>query len=138
MSAPSESTSTAFHFDFDEIGWSGQSGGKAAPAEMVEQAKRLGARRKRIVRGEGGFFMNYSSLPADYHIAEHRHGHHELITVVEGGATVHGAGPDGSDVVLEQGDSIVIEAGFFYSITCGPEGMNFTTTRTNDSETKLS
>ncbi len=132
-----EQPSAAFHFDFDEIGWSGQSGGKAAPAEMVEQAKRLGARRKRIVRGEGGFYMNYSSLPADYHIAEHRHGHSELLMVIDGGATVHGAGPGGTDVVLDTGDSIVIEGGFYYSITCGSEGMNFATIRTSDSETKL-
>lgn len=134
---PSTPPSAAFHFDFDQIGWSGQSGGKPAPKEMVEQAKRLGARRKRIATGEGGFYMNYSSLPADYHIAEHRHGHPELMIVIDGGATVHGAGPDGSDAVLDTGDSIVIEAGFHYSITCGPQGMNFATIRTSDSETKL-
>ncbi len=128
----------AFHFDFDQISWSGGREAETAPAELVEQAKRLGARRKRIVKGEGGFYMNYSSLPADYHIARHRHGHPELIMVVDGGATVHEAGPDGGDAVLEVGDSIVIDAGFHYSITCGPDGMEFVTIRTSDSETKLS
>lgn len=128
---------TAHHFDIDQIDWSGQSAAKRAPAELVEQAKRLGARRKRVVRGEGGFYMNYSSLPADYHIARHRHGHNELIMVIDGGATVHEAGPDGSDVVLDTGDSIVIEADFHYAITVGSEGMNFVTIRTADSEIKL-
>lgn len=139
MSDDTQTTSgpAAFHFDIDQIDWSGQSAAKAAPAELVEQAKRLGARRKRVVKGEGGFYMNYSCLPADYYIARHRHGHAELIMVIDGGATVHEAGPDGSDVVLDVGDSIVIEADFHYAITCGPEGMNFVTIRTSDSETKL-
>lgn len=128
----------AWHFDFDQIGWSGARAAETAPAELVEQAKRLGARRKRIVTGEGGFYMNFSSLPADYHIARHRHGHPELIMVLRGGATVHEAGPDGGDVVLDVGDSIVIAAGFYYAITCGAEGMDFITIRTADSETKLS
>ena len=57
--------------------------------------------------------------------------------VVDGGATVHEAGPDGGDVVLDTGDSIVIEAGLYYAITCGPDGMNFVNIRTADSETKL-
>lgn len=140
MSAESGSTQSmrAVHFDFDQIDWAGGRELESAPAEMVEEAKRLGARRKRIVTGEGGFFMNYSSLPADYHIKRHRHGHPELLMVVDGGATVHDAGPDGADVVLEVGDSVVIDAGFYYSITCGPDGMNFVTIRTSESETKLS
>ena len=126
----------AHHFDLDQIDWSGGKG-RNTPTEMVQQAKRLGARRKRVVTGQGGFFMNYSSLPADYHIARHRHGHPELIMVINGGATVHEAGPDGGDVVLEVGDSIVIEAEFHYAITCGPEGMDFVTIRTSDSDTVL-
>ncbi|MCB1027684.1 MAG: cupin domain-containing protein [Microthrixaceae bacterium] len=126
-----------YHFDFDQIGWSGSEAAKATPAAMVEQAKRLGAKRKRIVKGEGGFHMNYSSLPADYHIARHRHGHPELIMVVDGGATVHGNEDGSEDIVMEEGDSIVIEAGFYYSITVGSEGMNFVTIRTSASETKL-
>ncbi|MEZ5373427.1 MAG: hypothetical protein R2704_11955 [Microthrixaceae bacterium] len=79
--------------------------------------------------------MNYSSLPADYHIARH-HGR-ELIMVVDGGAGARQRGPGSEDIVMEEGDSIVVEAGFYYSITVGSEGMSTVTIRTGASETKL-
>ena len=42
--------------------------GAAPPRELVEQARKTGARRKKLARGEGGFFMNRSVLPAGFRV----------------------------------------------------------------------
>lgn len=123
-----------FHLDFDTIDWADETKGAiTAPTEMVEKAKRLGAKRKRMATGQCGFFMNYSTLPAGYRIDTHSHGHSELILVLEGGATVDAPGAD--DIVLDKGDAIVLEGGFEYGFTCGSAGMVFVTIRTEESTT---
>ena len=62
--------------------------GAAPPEAMVREAERLGARRKRLARGEGGFFLNRSVLPAGYVIPPHSHDHAELLVVLSGGCSV--------------------------------------------------
>ena len=101
--------------------------GKAPPRELVEQAKKTGARRKKLAQGEGGFFMNRSVLPAGFRVPPHAHDHDELMIVLKGGCRfdddVADLGPD---------DSIVIRASYRYGFECGPEGMEFLTIRTAD------
>jgi hypothetical protein len=54
--------------------------------------------------------------------------------VIEGGAVVDARGDD-EDIVLDKGDSIVLEGGYEYGITCGAQGMEFVTIRTGDATT---
>jgi len=97
------------------------------PAELVARAQRDGARRKRLLRGEGGFFVNRSSLPPGFRIPAHEHDHDELLLVLAGGCRLDGdlgeLGPD---------DAIAIRAGTRYGFTAGPEGMEFVTIRTGE------
>ena len=106
--------------------------GKAPPRELVEQAKKTGARRKKLAQGEGGFFMNRSVLPAGFRVPPHTHDHDELMVVLNGGCyfddDIADLGPD---------DSIVICASYRYGFTCGPDGMEFLTIRTADAGTSL-
>ena len=114
---------------YDEIEWDNvlktAEPGTAPPRELVDRAKRTGARRKKLARGEGGFFMNRSVLPAGFRVPPHHHGHDELMVVLRGGCSfdegLADLGPD---------DSIVIRANYRDGFTCGPEGMEFLTIRT--------
>ena len=101
--------------------------GKAPPRALVEQAKKTGARRKKLAQGECGFFMNWSVLPAGFRVPAHAHDHDELMVVLGGGCRF-------DDDIAELGpdDSIVIGADYRYGFTCGPEGMEFLTIRTAD------
>lgn len=101
--------------------------GQAPPREIVEQAKKTGARRKKLARGEAGFFMNRSVLPAGFRVPPHSHDHDELMVVIKGGCRF-------DDELAELGpdDSIVIHARYRYGFTCGAEGMEFLTIRTGE------
>lgn len=104
--------------------------GTAPPKEMVHEAQRLGARRKKLARGEGGFFMNRSQLPPGYRIAPHSHDHSEMLVVLAGGCTVEGGDLEG--LALGADDAIVIRANERYGFQCGDEGMEFLTIRTGE------
>ena len=113
---------------YDQIDWDdvkrNARGGTAPPKELVEQAKKIGARRKKLARGEGGFFMNRSVLPAGFRVPPHHHDHDELMVVLRGGCAF-----DDDLATLGADDSIVIRAGYRYGFTCGPEGLEFLTIR---------
>ena len=121
---------------YEDIEWdnmkSAPKGVKAPPRALVEQAKKKGARRKKLAKGEGGFFMNRSVLPGDFRVPSHSHNHGELIVVLRGGCLfddgVANLGPD---------DSIVIQANFRYGFTCGPDGMEFLTIRMGEAGVSL-
>jgi quercetin dioxygenase-like cupin family protein len=117
--------------DWDDVGKS-SSPGTAPPRELVEQARKTGARRKKLAKGEGGFFMNRSVLPAGFRIPPHTHNHDELMIVLSGSCEF-----DGGVGKLGPNDSIVIHARYRYGITCGPDGMEFITIRTGESATTL-
>ena len=105
---------------------------KRPPRELVEKARRGGARRKKIVCGEGGFYMNRSSLGPGFRVPPHKHDHDELIVVLGGGC----AFDDGLGE-LGPGDSIVIRAETRYGFRCGDEGMEFLTIRTGEAKVEL-
>lgn len=98
--------------------------GARPPESLVAEAERTGARRKKLVRGECGFFMNRSVLPAGFDVPAHQHDHDELLVVVRGGCSL----ADG--VTLGPDDAIAIHANTRYGFTCGPNGMEFLTIRT--------
>jgi quercetin dioxygenase-like cupin family protein len=121
---------------YDEIAWDRplETGdpGTRPPRALVEQAQKTGARRKKIVRGEGGFHMNRSVLPAGFRVPPHKHNHGEMLVVLRGGCEF-----DDGLATLSADDTIVIEANTRYGFTCGPEGMEFLTIRTGESSTSL-
>jgi quercetin dioxygenase-like cupin family protein len=103
-----------------------------APAELVAAAQRSGAKRKRMVTGDAGFFMNHSVMPAGFEVPPHTHSHDELIVVIEGGCTLMDGGPD-----LVANDAVVLRAGQRYGFVCGPDGMTFLTIRTGEATVSL-
>ena len=105
--------------------------GTAPPAELVEKARRTGARRKKLVRGEGGFFMNRSVLPPGFRVPPHSHDHSEMLVVLTGGCRFDDGAELGTD------DTIVIHAHTHYGFTCGPEGMEFLTIRAGEASVAL-
>ena len=126
----------ASFFVFDEIDWANEraGGATAAPAALVAAAKRSGARRKRMVTGQAGYFMNHSVMPAGFEVPLHSHNHDELIVVVAGGCTMlDDGGPD-----MGPNDAMVFRAGHEYGFRCGPEGMTFLTIRTGESSVTMS
>jgi len=116
---------------YEKIDWDDMrrapKGVEAAPAELVEKAKKLGARRKKLARGEGGFFMNRSVMPAGFRVPPHHHTHDEMIVVIKGRCIF-------DDGLAELGpeDSIVIPKNYHYGFTCGPDGAEFLTIRTSE------
>ena len=112
---------------YDRIDWDNRTGAKPAvapPKELIEQAELSGARRKKIVEGEAGFFMNRSVLPAGFRVPPHHHTHDEILVILKGGCQF-----DDNLATLGADDSIVIHANYRYGFTCGPEGMEFLTIR---------
>jgi hypothetical protein len=118
-------------FLVDELPWPDESRG-TAPPELVEDAKRRGARRKFLARGEGGFHSQYSEFPSGYTVPPHSHDHDEMIVVLEGSCTMLGGGP-----TLAAFDSMVLLGGYEYGFTAGENGMKFLTIRTAEASTRL-
>ena len=102
-------------------------GATAPPAELVKEAKRSGARRKKVVRGEAGFFMNRSVLPAGFAIPAHSHDHAELLVVLAGSMRFE----DGS-AELRADDAVAIEANTRYGFVAGDDGVEFLTIRAGE------
>ena len=123
-----EGGSGATYLRFDDIDWAGAGAAvKSAPKELVEAARKTGARQKRMATGERGFYMNHNVMGAGFTVPPHVHDHDELIVVLEGGCTIAGGGP-----TMGANDAVVIEAHHPYGFTCGPEGMRFLTIRTGE------
>ena len=118
-------------FHVDEMPWPDESTTNA-PRELVEEAKRKGARRKFLARGEGGFHSQYSVFPPGYTVPPHSHDHDEMIVLLAGSCSLLGDGP-----TLVAQDSMVLRGGHEYGFTAGPEGMTFLTIRTAAAQTRL-
>jgi quercetin dioxygenase-like cupin family protein len=113
--------------DWDDVERSKRrSGDKDA---LVAAARKVGARRKKLARGEQGFFMNRSAFPPNFRVPPHHHTHDELLVVLRGGCRF-----DGELADLGPDDSIVIPAGLRYGFECGPDGMEMLTIRTAEAD----
>ena len=123
-------------FHFEKVAWDDPTSGLDPNAkgtrELVQKAREKGARRKKIVRGECGFFMNRSVMPPNFRVPAHHHDHDELIVVLAGGCRF-----DDGLAELGPGDSIVIRANTHYGFTCGAEGMDFLTIRTGEASVAM-
>ena len=125
--APKSAPSKAFRptiFEFDAIPWVDERSEPNQAPRLIEAAERTGARRKRIARGHGGFFQQYTTMPAAFEVPMHAHDHDELFIVLAGGCTFWPDGP-GHAVELKARDSVALAANHEYSFVCGPEGMEF-------------
>ena len=124
-------------FQFEKIDWddaaSALDPNDPGTRELARTARATGARRKKIVSGEGGFFMNRSVMPANFRVPAHHHDHDELLVVLSGGCSF-----DDGLAELGPGDSIVIRANTHYGFTCGADGMDFLTIRTGEARVAMS
>ena len=120
---------------WEELPWddptSSLSPEQKANLELIAKAKASGTKRKKIVRGEAGFFMNRSVMATGFRVPVHSHDHDELLVVITGGCDFDGVG------ALGPGDSITIHAGTEYGFTCGPDGMDFLTIRRGEASVDL-
>jgi hypothetical protein len=119
-------------FLVEELPWPDEAAASTAPRELVEEARRSGAKRKFLARGEGGFFSQYSVFPPGYTVPPHSHDHDEMIIVLEGSCTMLDGGP-----TLRAHDSMVLIGGYEYGFTAGDEGMTFMTIRPGVASTSL-
>jgi quercetin dioxygenase-like cupin family protein len=119
------------YFLVDEIEWPDEQPA-SAPRELVEAALRLGARRKFLAQGVGGYYSQLSEFPAGYTVPMHSHDHNEMIVVLEGGCSMLDGGP-----TLKAGDSMVLIADYEYGFVAGDDGMTFMTIRTGEASTTV-
>jgi quercetin dioxygenase-like cupin family protein len=129
--AETRDTSPAF-FKIEELPWPDAAKEGNAPRELVEEAQRLGAKRKFLARGEGGYYSQYSVFPPGYTVPMHSHDHDEMIVILAGGCTMLG-----DQTELTAHDSVVLHGGFEYGFTAGHEGLTFITIRNGVAETNL-
>lgn len=120
------------YFHVDQLPWPEEPAGGRVPSALVEEAKRLGAKRKFLARGEGGFYSQYSEFPAGYTVPRHSHDHDEMIVLLAGSCTMLEGGTE-----LRARDSMVLHGGYEYGFTAGSDGMGFLTIRTGVSDTRL-
>jgi len=129
--AETRETSPAF-FKIEELPWPDEAKEGNAPRELVEEAQRLGAKRKFLARGQGGYYSQYSVFPPGYTVPMHSHDHDEMIVILAGGCTMLG-----DRTQLTAHDSVVLLGGFEYGFTAGDEGLTFITIRNGVAETNL-
>lgn len=118
-------------FRLEEIPWPDEGKVGSAPRELVEEAKRKGAKRKFLAQGEGGFHSQYSEFPPGYTVPMHSHDHDEMIVILDGSCTLF----DGP--TLQAHDSMVLRGGHEYGFTAGEAGMKFVTIRTAKAAVRL-
>jgi len=111
-------------FKFEGIDWVDEHKEPHQAPKLIEAAERLGARRKKLAKGEGGFFHQFTTMPAGFEVPMHSHDHDELFIVLAGGCTFWPDGPKHS-VELTARDSAALAANHEYAFVCGPEGMDF-------------
>ena len=109
-------------FEFESIDWVDETSEAHLAPKLVEAARKSGARRKKLARGEAGFFLQYTTMPAGFEVPMHSHDHDELLIVLAGGCTFWPDGPDHA-IELKRRDSVTLAANHEYSFVCGPEGL---------------
>lgn len=112
---------------FERIEWVDEAKFGRVSADVAKAASQAGALRKFMSRGEEGLYVQYSTLPADFHIAPHTHDKGEVLYILRGSCTVEPSGE-----VLGPNDSAVVAPNNEYGLRAGAEGMDFLTIRNGD------
>ena len=116
------------HFSFADIPWIDErSEPDPAPETMIREAEQVGARRKQLARGEGGFHSQFTTMPAGFEVPPHSHDFDELFIVLAGGCTMGIGGSDAVELIAR--DSVAMAAGKEYGFTVGPDGIEFIVVR---------
>lgn len=116
---------------YDEVPWDGAKRPVRELTGLMKKAAEMGAKRKKVITGQAGFYMNRSVMPAGFQVPVHSHSHDEFFVVMSGGCTFD----DG--IELGEGDCIVFYAKYRYGFTCGPEGLDFLTIRTGEATLQI-
>jgi quercetin dioxygenase-like cupin family protein len=132
----SDDTGPAY-FKIEELPWPDEATEGNAPKELVEEAQRLGAKRKFLARGQGGYYSQYSVFPPGYTVPMHSHDHDEMIVILAGGCTMLAGDQQTGGPELTAHDSVVLHGGYEYGFTAGAEGLTFITIRNGLAETNL-
>ena len=72
---------------FDRIEWVDEVKFGRVSSEVSGAAKKQGALRKFMSRGEQGRYVQYSTLPVGFHITPHTHTHGEVLFIRRGSCT---------------------------------------------------
>jgi quercetin dioxygenase-like cupin family protein len=124
--------STVIFNHFDKVPWVDELKKAAVPKDVIETAKKAGAKRKMLAEGQTGIYVQYSELPAGFRIDAHKHSHDEVIMLLSGSCTVDGG------TEMKVNDAVCISGGTVYGFTAGSDGMRFLTIRAGDSVTQFS
>jgi quercetin dioxygenase-like cupin family protein len=90
--------------------------------EAAAEAGRLGARRRLLAQGDGGFYAQVVKMPPGFEAPVHSHDHEEIFMVLDGSCTF-----DGED--MSRHDMTVVDAGSPYGFVAGPDGLSFLVVR---------
>lgn len=123
-------------FNFGDLKWVDERAERNADPELIEAGKRLGARRKRLAQGEGGFYLQYTEMPAGFEVPLHSHDYAELFMVLSGSCRIWPDGPEES-VELGPRDSVALAAGHPYRFICGPKGLEFYVVRQGEASATM-
>ena len=115
-------------FELEKIEWVNERAeSNPAPEEMIAEAERTGARRKRLAQGECGYYSQYTFMPPGFEVPSHSHDHDELFIVLSGGCAL--TTDDGKTVQIGARDSAALAAGRPYGFTVGEDGIEFMVVR---------
>ena len=121
-------------FELEKIEWVDErKEPNPAPEEMLAEAERTGARRKRLAEGECGYYSQYTYMPPGFEVPAHSHDHDELFIVLSGGCAL--TTDDGKTVDVKARDSAALAAGRPYGFVVGADGIEFMVVRPGDAAT---
>jgi len=108
-------------YRFDEIDWHVPDAPGTDP-EAAAAAGRLGAGRKFLAQGEGGFYAQVVRIPPDFEAPVHQHDHEEIFMVLDGSCSFDGQ-------PMTRFDMTVVAAHDPYGFVAGPDGLQFLVVR---------
>jgi quercetin dioxygenase-like cupin family protein len=91
--------------------------------EQAEAAGQMGAGRKFLAQGDGGFYAQVVRIPPAFDAPVHSHDHPEIFMVLEGSCRFDGQ-------PMERYDMTVVAAHQPYGFVAGPDGLQFLVVRT--------
>jgi quercetin dioxygenase-like cupin family protein len=108
-------------YRFDDIDWHVPVAPGTDP-DAAAAAGDLGAARKFLAQGDGGFYTQVVRLPARFEAPVHSHDHEEIFMVLEGSCEFDGE-------PMTRFDLTVVAANEPYGFVAGPEGLSFLVVR---------